>query len=95
MYNICEGLALAFVVRIVQPSGLINRSQRINVTMKCTRHAKAPGLQCQKRRRPTVEKMVTVSFSSNKFPATVLICHVPVHGYKQTYNSNSVLEYSL
>ncbi len=59
------------------PSGLINLSQPINVTMECTRHAEAPGLQRQKWRRSTVEELVTVCFSANRFPATVLILSFP------------------
>ncbi len=79
MYSTCEGLAMdkSFIVRNVQPSGLINRSQPINVTMDFTRHAEGPGLQRRKCRRRTVEELVTVGFSANIFPATVRILSFP------------------
>ncbi len=59
------------------PSGLINLSQPIIVTMECTRYAEGPGLQRQTWRRPTVEELVTVDFSANKFSGTVLILSFP------------------
>ncbi len=87
MYNTCEWLPLdkSLIVLNVQRSGLINRSQPINVTIKCTRQAQAPGLQRQKRQRQTVEQLVKVGFSANKFPATVLTLSFPTVKFPKVY----------